>query len=157
MSTCVPFLLSHWEASHSPPSSSNAILHFPSWDKAAGTSTAPMSLLTGVKTISSANVDTQKCFQEKPFEKQEQAFTEPFKTCKFLSIPLSSLFSVFPLLFPFFFSTEKSYINNYWCLFFMGFDSILLLKKKSKYKRFLKHSVIHPHFSPILSCFSKLD
>lgn len=74
--------------------------------------TAPVSLLTGVKTISSANADTQKCFQQKLFEKLEQALTEALKTCKILSILLPSLFFSFPSFISFFFPTEKSCINN---------------------------------------------
>lgn len=108
--------------------------------------TAPMSLLTGVKTISSANADTQKCFQQKLFEKLEQALTEPLKTCKILSILLPSLFSVFPLLFPFFLQKSRILIII-GASFSRVFDSILLLKRKGKYKRFLKHSESYTHIS----------
>lgn len=47
----------------------------------------------------------------------------------------------------------KVHIKNYWWFFFMGvsvlssFFSILLLKKKAKYKRFLEHSKSYPHIS----------
>lgn len=109
----------------------------PLQESGAGASTAPMSLLAGVKTISSANVDTQKCFQL--FEKQEQAFPVPLKTCKILSIPLSSHFSIFPLLFPFFLSKSLILIiiddSFSWV-----FDSILLLTKMGKYKSIQSHT-----------------
>ena len=41
----------------------DAVLPYPSPGKAAGASTAPISPLTGVETISSANVDAQNSFQ----------------------------------------------------------------------------------------------
>lgn len=139
------------EASCSPPSPSRSdtVLPFPSWGKAAGDSTAPISLLTGLQTIASAKVDSQKRFQQELFEKPEQAFTESLKICKVLPVLLASrgrnLSFAQQVL-------EKVYIQKLlvafsWVFWFSLPFLHLATKKKGKYKRFLKHSKSYPCIS----------